>query len=175
MPNKGLDCYWNIIDHMEIWYHRSNKTKFSPSCGNTTVWIYLLDSNEKHGEKVVRELNENGTYCFEQVLEAIPRKTADGHLPPISQRIQEQQDMHATTREVTTDTYTVSRLANTYISRVNTGCSWENQPGANDNRDGWRESERQGSPCRLRNIYIDSLDNNCLTRTDFHLIISQSG
>ena len=51
---------------------------FLPSCGcvNTTVWIYHMDVNKMHKEKARWELNKNATFCFEQVLEATPHKTA---------------------------------------------------------------------------------------------------
>ena len=56
--NICLAEMWNaidkVIDHMEDWSIKSNKTGFLPSCRcpHTTIWMHHIDTNEMHWEKV---------------------------------------------------------------------------------------------------------------------------
>ena len=43
---------------------------------STVVWLHHLEFNESPGEKARWELYKDGTCCLEQVLEAVPHKTA---------------------------------------------------------------------------------------------------
>ena len=81
------DCYWHVINHMEIW---KNKTGFLPGCDSfsTTVWMHHQDTNEMHGKK----LDEN---CTKKVRIGLKKswkqhqtkQQLNGHLTPISQTI----------------------------------------------------------------------------------------
>ena len=63
---------------MEVRPDRWNETQFFPSGGriDTAIWMHYMDANKTHGEKAWRQLHKNATSSIEQVLEAIPHKTA---------------------------------------------------------------------------------------------------
>ena len=53
MPNEGMECFWNVTGHIEIWPLKKKKKGFLPACGyvSTIVWMYHIETNEMHGEK----------------------------------------------------------------------------------------------------------------------------
>ena len=73
----SVKCYWQIINHMEIWPIWWNKAGVLPSCSyfHITIWVHHIDANKTHWEKANWELHKNATCYFEQILEAIPCKT----------------------------------------------------------------------------------------------------
>ena len=78
MPSEGVECYPQIINHMEVWFIQWNKTGFFPSydCVSTTVWMHHRDRNRMHEEKTAWELHKNPTSCSEQIPEVASHKTA---------------------------------------------------------------------------------------------------
>ena len=63
-----------------------------------------MDSYKTPGEKAKWEQYRNAMSCFEQLLEAATNKIATvGHLPPITQNIQDELDLLGTTGEVKAD------------------------------------------------------------------------
>ena len=124
----------------------------------TILRMLHINFNKSHGEKAIWELQKNAACCFRQNQEATPHKTAAvrplaSHLinhprrsryaehcwickeKPISDLLW-QRSMHGHT--------SVDRPANIYLHQLcaDTGCSLEDQLGAIDDRDGWRQSER---------------------------------
>ena len=55
-----------------------NGMEFFPSCScvNAIVWMHHMDANKTHGEKARWEPHKNATWCLEQILKAMPHKTA---------------------------------------------------------------------------------------------------
>ena len=49
---------------------------FLPSCVHTTIWIQHMDTNKTERERARWELHKNAIFCFEQILEEAPYKTA---------------------------------------------------------------------------------------------------
>ena len=80
------DCHWEFVDHMEI---------LSLFGGvSITVWLHHLDSDKIFGEKARWELHKISTCSFEKSLKQNPTKPPlYSHLPPISQTIQDEQDI----------------------------------------------------------------------------------
>ena len=68
----------HLLKWVECLYAVSMHTRFllNCGCGNTTVWMHLLDINKMYREKAGWELGKSATCCFEQILEATPHKTA---------------------------------------------------------------------------------------------------
>ena len=64
-----MECYWHVIDHMEIWSIRYNKTGFFPGFTNvnTQIWMHCMDSYEMQREKT----DGNKT----RMLHAVPNKS----------------------------------------------------------------------------------------------------
>ena len=64
----GMKCYSQFIDHVEIWSIQENKMEFLPSssCINTTIWMYPMDTNKMHREKVKWELHKNAAFCLKR-------------------------------------------------------------------------------------------------------------
>ena len=48
----------------------------SDNCAGTAAWMHHQDFNEKEGEKAGQDQLKNVTYCFEQIFEAVPYKSA---------------------------------------------------------------------------------------------------
>ena len=101
LSSEGLECYWQVIDHMEIWFIQWNKMWFLPSC--VCVWIHYMDTNKIHKEKARWELLKNTEYYLEQKLETTPHKMAAVR-PPTSHLTnhlrKNKQNMQGTTEEV---------------------------------------------------------------------------
>ena len=78
-----------------IWKFHLIKMGFLPKCGHvsTTLCMHYLNSNKTHGEKTRWELHKNVMYCFEQILEAAPHKTAAVQPLTSSHNKQVEQDM----------------------------------------------------------------------------------
>ena len=70
-----MDFYSHLNDHIKIWSLWLNKTGIltSCSCVSTTVWKHHLYFNKTLGGG---ELYMNSVCFFEQILEAVPYKTA---------------------------------------------------------------------------------------------------
>ena len=78
----GVDCYRQLIDHMEIRSCWQNKTGFLPGCGcvSTTLWMHHGVFNEKNGKKAWWVRHKNAMRCFEQICEETQDETADVRL-----------------------------------------------------------------------------------------------
>ena len=48
------ECYWLVIDQMEVWSVQKNKTEFlsSCSCVHATIWKHHMDVNKTHRKKL---------------------------------------------------------------------------------------------------------------------------
>ena len=150
---------------------RKNETGFLPICGcfSTTVWIHHLDANEMHGQK----LHKNATCCFEQILEAAPRKTTPvrpltfhlaNHLSKTNKTCGD------TTGEVSpyglTPTHGRTRVDGLAdfirLLCADNECSLEDLPKVMDNWNRWWERERererethtQGAPSSIRSLMM---------------------
>ena len=122
------------------------------------IYIYRWIEFEK---RAWRKLYKNATSYIEQILEAISHKTATvGHLFPISKAIQIRRTRHMghcrrSKDELISDVplwtpshgrTSVGRPARTHLSELNcknTGYSLEDLPEAMDDRDEWRERDRE--------------------------------
>ena len=83
-----MECYWEVIDHMEIWSIWWNKMEFLLHV-HTTVWVHLMATNKTHRKK----LDVNYTRILQAVLnkswkQHTPKQQLYSHLSPISQTIQ---------------------------------------------------------------------------------------
>ena len=92
-PSEGMDGYWQVIDHMEIWSFWWNKMGFLPRCCcvGTTVWMHHEGTNKTHGN-YTRKLRTVLNRSWKQHL---TKQRLYGHLPPISQTIEVRRTRHA--------------------------------------------------------------------------------
>ena len=76
MHREAIDCYWQLMDHIENVSFWLDKTGFLPkfSCVSTTVWMHGYGSNEMDWEKSRLELHKNTTCCLDQILDQHPTK-----------------------------------------------------------------------------------------------------
>ena len=113
MYRKGRDCYWQVIDHIEVWSlqwlvgwlgfmayqaYLSNEMKFLQAVAISvlTLWSHHLDSKEMLREKDKFELQKNAACHFEQILKAaLHKQQLYSHLPPILQTIQTRHTGHS--------------------------------------------------------------------------------
>ena len=77
-PSEGMECYWQLISHMETWFLWWNKMGFLPTCGNvnTTVEIHPLDVSEMHGEKARWELYNITSYFEKNTWSTTPQNSS---------------------------------------------------------------------------------------------------
>ena len=158
-PDYGRQLYlYNCANWFIILNHLYTKLKtnvFSSSCSyiSTTVWLHYLNSNKTLREKVRWELHKGMLRAVLNIswVQHPTKKHLWGHLPPISQNIQERRTKHTkhswkskyelisnVTRWTPTYGHTsFGRSAKIYIHqlRVHTGCHLEDLSRSMDDGD----------------------------------------
>ena len=77
-PREGTGCYWQVIEHMEIWSFRWNKIGFltSCSCVHTNIWMHHMEN----AKRIQKRLNRNNSKILLAVMnksrKQLPSKTA---------------------------------------------------------------------------------------------------
>ena len=61
MHREGIDCYWQVVSQMEIWFLWENETEILQTIAvsvlryGCTIWMHLMIANEMHREKKLDE------------------------------------------------------------------------------------------------------------------------
>ena len=78
MPRKDIKNYWQVINHMKVWFIWYNTIGFLPSCSSvyTTICIKHMATYKMQRQKSRWKLYKNAACHLEQILEAKPHKTA---------------------------------------------------------------------------------------------------
>ena len=160
-----MDCYWLVIDRIEVWSIWLNKTGFllSYGCVNTTVWMHHVDTNQKHREKARWEIYKNAVCSFKRILVVTPHKTTAAW--PLASHLKNKvrgfawhcwrgKDELISDILLWSSTHrraSVGQWVRNYLHQLcaDTGCFLEDLLWVMDNMDGCRE--------RVREIYTVSL------------------
>ena len=143
-----MNCYQQVINHMEIRSLWWNKIGFLSICGcvNTSIWMHYLDANKTHGEKAKWNYTRMLCAVLNKSWKWHSTKQLYGHLLPISKvrwtrhgaLLKKQGWTHKLLQWTPTHGHaSVGWPARTYINSMQTLL------GVMDNKDEWREGVRE--------------------------------